>query len=176
MLRSCLRSAWNVVSSPGLQCSYAGLKTLSKTILKPNSHNISYFSKTISIQPSINEFLKPQATDIGFNQNRSLTKFSLRKGKRKAVKPVVKRFYRLNWGVWIRTICGRHKKLYKKSANRKRRLRRHVFTTATQSWLLDKMVTKFWRKPRFYVDDPYEPYHKREEFFITRKRPFVPYN
>ena len=73
-------------------------------------------------------------------------------------------------------MCGRNKKLYKKSANRKRRLRQHVFTNATQSWLLDKMVTKYWRKRRFYVDDPDEPYHNREEFTITRKKPSLPWS
>lgn len=71
-------------------------------------------------------------------------------------------------------MCGRNKKLYKKSANRKRRLRQHVFCNATQSYLLDKMVTSYWRKPKYYVDDPYEPYHKREEFSITSKKPVVP--
>ncbi|XP_014280074.1 large ribosomal subunit protein bL35m [Halyomorpha halys] len=176
MLRSCLKSAWRVLSSPSLQYSNVGLKILSRPLLEPNSHYISYFSKPIAIQPSINEFLKSPTTKVEFNQNRALTKFSLRKGKRKSVRAVVKRFYRLNWGIWIRTRCGRHKKLYKKSANRKRRLRQHVFTNATQSWLLDKMVTRYWRKPRFYVDDPYEPYHKREEFIFSRRRPFVPYN
>ncbi|KAL1138063.1 hypothetical protein AAG570_009758, partial [Ranatra chinensis] len=109
-------------------------------------------------------------------QKRGLTKFSLRKGKRKTVKAVLKRFYRLNWGIWIRTKCGRNKKLHTKSANRKRRLRQHVFTNATQSTLLDKMVTSYWRKPKYYIDDPYEPYHQREEFSITRRKPCVPLN
>ncbi|EFN82539.1 39S ribosomal protein L35, mitochondrial [Harpegnathos saltator] len=102
---------------------------------------------------------------------RTVIKFSLTKGKRKTVKAVIKRFYRLNWGIWIRTKSGRHKHLWRKSAARKKRLREHVFVNATQSSLLDKMVTKYWRRPRFYVDDPYNPYHNREEFFITRKKP-----
>jgi len=36
---------------------------------------------------------------LNFNlqQNRNLTKFSLQKGKRKTVKTVVDRFYRLGW-------------------------------------------------------------------------------
>ncbi|CAG2068291.1 unnamed protein product, partial [Timema podura] len=74
-------------------------------------------------------------------------------------------------GGWIRTRSGRHKKLWKKKENLRRRLRQHVFCNATQSWLLDKMVTKYWRQPRYYVDDPYEPYHTREEFLVTRKKP-----
>ncbi|XP_015597223.1 39S ribosomal protein L35, mitochondrial [Cephus cinctus] len=102
---------------------------------------------------------------------RTVTKFSLKKGKRRSVKTVLKRFFRLHWGVWIRTKAGRHKRLWKKSSNQKRRLRQHVFTNSTQSYLLDKMVTNFWKRPKYYVDDPYTPYHQREEFWITRKAP-----
>lgn len=102
---------------------------------------------------------------------RNVTKYSFRKGKRKSVKAVLKRFYRLNWGIWIRRLCGSHKKLWKKSPPRKRRLRQHVFCNASQSMLLDKMVGSYWRKPKYYVDDPYEPYHTREEFSITSTKP-----
>lgn len=102
---------------------------------------------------------------------RTVTKFSLRKGKRKTVKAVVKRFLRLDWGGWIRTRQGRNKKMWRKTGNLKRRLRQHVLVNAQQSWLLDKMVTPFWRRPRHYVDDPYRPYHSREEFVTTRRQP-----
>jgi len=102
---------------------------------------------------------------------RALTKFSLKKGKRKTSKPVLKRFMRLDWGGWIRTRQGRHKKMWKKSGSLKRRLRQHVLVNSTQAWLLDKMVTKFWRRPKYYVNDPYRPYHAREEYFATRKSP-----
>lgn len=107
---------------------------------------------------------------------RTLTKYSWAKGKRKSVKVVLSRFYRLHWGGWIRTICGRHKKLWKKSAARKRRLRQHVFCNATQSTLLDKMVGPYWKKPKYYVNDPYEPYHTRDEFEFAAKtpRPYIP--
>ncbi|XP_013185057.1 large ribosomal subunit protein bL35m [Amyelois transitella] len=104
---------------------------------------------------------------------RTVTKFSLKKGKRKTVKAVVKRFFRLHWGAWIRPKVGRQKRLWKKSPPQRRRLKDHVFCNATQTTLLDKMVTKFWKRPKYYVDDPYAPYHTREEFTITRKRPIV---
>ncbi|KAH8311821.1 hypothetical protein KR044_008199, partial [Drosophila immigrans] len=103
---------------------------------------------------------------------RSVTKFSLIKGKRKSVKAVIKRFKRLDWGAWIRTRTGRHKKMFKKSMELRRRLRQHVFTNATQSWLLDKMVTSYWRRPKHYIDDPYAPYHKRDEYFATKSKSF----
>lgn len=85
---------------------------------------------------------------------------------------MLRRFKRLHWGGWIRTYCGRQKKLFRKSARRRRRLRHHVLVNATQSWLLDKMVTKFWRKPKYWIDDPYTPYHQRDEFFATKRRTF----
>ncbi|EZA53255.1 hypothetical protein DMN91_004676 [Ooceraea biroi] len=102
---------------------------------------------------------------------RTLTKASMTKGKRKTVKTVLKRFYRLHWGIWIRTKAGRHSKLWKKSWKRKKRLRQHVFCNSTQSMLLDKMTTSYWKRRHYYVDDPYEPYHEREEFLLTRKKP-----
>ncbi|KYM99577.1 PREDICTED: 39S ribosomal protein L35, mitochondrial [Cyphomyrmex costatus] len=106
---------------------------------------------------------------------RTVIKFSMSRGKRQTVKTVLKRFYRLNWGIWIRTRSGRHNKLWTKSTSRKKRLRKHVFCNATQSTLLDKMVSKYWKRRHYYVDDPYEPYHDREEFIITRKKP-LPYS
>lgn len=105
---------------------------------------------------------------------RTVTKFSINKGKRKTVKAVTRRFFRLNWGIWIRPMVGRHKKLWKKSPPNRRRLRQHVFTNATQSTLLDKMVTKFWKRPKHFVDDPYNSYHTRDEYPITRLKPVPP--
>lgn len=96
------------------------------------------------------------------NQFRTLIKFSARKGKRVSMKDVPFRFFRLHWGGWIRTKCGRHKSLYKKSKNRKHRLRQHVMLNAQQSFQMDKMVTAFWRRPKHYINDPYEPYHTRD--------------
>ncbi|XP_026478952.1 39S ribosomal protein L35, mitochondrial [Ctenocephalides felis] len=122
---------------------------------------------------NLNPILNTQVI-FGTQQTRDLTKFSLRRGKRKSVKAVTRRFFRLNWGGWIRTRIGRHKRLWKKSPALRKRLKEHVFVTGTQSWLLDSMVTKYWRKPKYYVDDPYEPYHKREVYCKTRMKPFRP--
>lgn len=102
---------------------------------------------------------------------RTKTKFTMARGKPATVKAVIKRFYRLDWGIWIRTKAGRKKHLWRKSCARKKRLREHVFCNAQQSTLLDKMVSKWWKRRHYYVDDPYNPYHEREEFLITRKKP-----
>lgn len=128
-----------------------------------------------SITPIVsNSFLQPslQTQTVQLQTSRNLTKFSLNKGKRKSVKAVIKRFRRLDWGCWIRTHTGRQKKLFKKSPALKRRLRQHIFTNSTQSWLLDKMVGKFWRRPKNWIDDPYAPYNKRDEFFATKSKTF----
>ncbi|KAF5284318.1 hypothetical protein FQA39_LY04611 [Lamprigera yunnana] len=103
--------------------------------------------------------------------SRTLTKYSIRKGTRKSVKTVLYRFYRLHWGGWIRTIAGRHRRIWAKSYPRRMRVKQHVLCNSTQSTLLDKMVGNFWRKPKYYVDDPYEPYHTREEYRYTYKNP-----
>ncbi|XP_078534786.1 large ribosomal subunit protein bL35m [Lissotriton helveticus] len=92
---------------------------------------------------------------------RTLTYFGFRKGKRKTVKAVVKRFLRLHCGLWIRRKAGYKKKLWKKTPARKRRLREIVFCNRTQSKLLDKMTTSFWKRRNWYVDDPYQKYHDR---------------
>ncbi|XP_063834824.1 large ribosomal subunit protein bL35m [Ostrinia nubilalis] len=142
--------------------SFATCKTLSHLGLSQTIGNSSLLNNQTVLNISKNIVQVP---------SRSITKFSLNKGKRKSSKSVIKRFFRLHWGGWIRTKVGRQKRLWKKSPAQKRRLRQHVFCNATQSTLLDKMVTKFWRKPKYYVDDPYAPYHTREEFVITRKKP-----
>ncbi|XP_035932085.2 large ribosomal subunit protein bL35m [Halichoerus grypus] len=92
---------------------------------------------------------------------RTVTYFSSRKGKRKTVKAVVYRFLRLHSGLWLRRKAGYKKKLWKKTAARKRRLREFVFCNKTQSKLLDKMTTSFWKRRNWYADDPYQKYHDR---------------
>ncbi|KAM6346004.1 large ribosomal subunit protein bL35m [Podargus strigoides] len=92
---------------------------------------------------------------------RALTYCSLRKGKRKSVKAVTKRFLRLHNGLWVRRRAGYKKKLWKKSAAQKKRLRELVLCNRTQCKLLDKMTTSFWKRRNWYADDPYQKYHDR---------------
>lgn len=73
--------------------------------------------------------------------------------------------------MWIRTKASRHRRHWLKTAGRKTRSRWHVMTTAVQSHMLDKMTTNYWKRPKYYIDDPYEPYHSREEFHLTRRKP-----
>ncbi|KAM5227780.1 large ribosomal subunit protein bL35m [Ctenodactylus gundi] len=92
---------------------------------------------------------------------RTLTYYSARKGKRKTVKAVLYRFLRLHSGLWLRRKAGYKKKLWKKTAARRKRLREIVFCNKTQSKLLDKMTTSFWKRRNWYADDPYQKYHDR---------------
>lgn len=104
---------------------------------------------------------------------RSVTKFSLTKGTKRSVRAVLNRFYRLNNGLWIRRIGGYHKKLYTKTERRKFQLRQHIVCARYQCEMLDRMVTDYWKKPKYFIDDPYEPYHVRHNIdyvFPFRRR------
>ncbi|XP_063993239.1 large ribosomal subunit protein bL35m [Diachasmimorpha longicaudata] len=138
-----------------------------------SSMRLSQNVKTSPIAPAGGLLTKSVESAVltRYTPTRTVIKFTKSKGKRATVKTVLKRFYRLNWGIWIRTKASRHKRRWKKSAANARRSRQHVFCNSTQSWMLDKMVSPFWRKPKFWVDDPYAPYHKREEFWATRTKP-----
>ncbi|XP_015252614.1 PREDICTED: 39S ribosomal protein L35, mitochondrial [Cyprinodon variegatus] len=92
---------------------------------------------------------------------RNLTYFSVKKGKRKTVKAVTDRFMRLHCGLWIRRKAGYKKKLWKKLPARRKRLREMVFCNKTQSKLLDKMTTSFWKRRNWFLNDPYLKYHDR---------------
>ncbi|XP_071354136.1 large ribosomal subunit protein bL35m [Trachinotus anak] len=93
--------------------------------------------------------------------SRSLTYYSLKKGKRKSVKSITERFMRLHCGLWIRRKAGYKKKLWKKKPARQKRLREIVFCNKSQSKLLDKMTTSFWKRRNWYLNDPYLKYHDR---------------
>ena len=110
-------------------------------------------------------------------QKRGVVKWSHRTGKRKTVKSVIKRFMYLDWtgrGMWIRPRTGKYKRRWRKSSRRKARLNQHVFTNATQSRMLDKMATKFWRKQFHFIDDMYADFHVRDNFPLTSRPPPAP--
>ncbi|KAM9354273.1 large ribosomal subunit protein bL35m [Pholidichthys leucotaenia] len=110
----------------------------------------SILQRVLAVVPSLTE-----------QPSRSLTYWSLKKGKRKSVKAVTERFMRLHCGLWIRRKAGYKKKLWKKLPARRKRLREIVFCNKTQSKLLDKMTTSFWKRRNWYLNDPYLKYHDR---------------
>ncbi|XP_037814747.1 39S ribosomal protein L35, mitochondrial [Lucilia sericata] len=170
-LKGASYAATNVVSAAAMRSSVAAAP-LQKALFSSLQTTANCTVPKLYAPVAINSNLLQQAATMQLQTTRDLTKFSLNKGKRKSVKAVIKRFRRLDWGGWVRTHTGRHKKMFKKSAALKRRLRQHIFTNSTQSWLLDSMVGKFWRRPKNWVDDPYAPYNRRDEFFATKMKSF----
>ncbi|MEE6512586.1 hypothetical protein FKM82_019667, partial [Ascaphus truei] len=133
-----------------------GLCQSATTNLAPSFGNVSPAQNT-----SILNRVTPLLSSLLHQPARSLTYFGLRTGKRKTVKAVVQRFLRLHCGLWVRKKAGYKKKLWKKKAARRHRLREEVFCNKTQSRLFDKMTTSFWRRRNWYIADPYQKYHDR---------------
>ncbi|XP_045190581.2 39S ribosomal protein L35, mitochondrial-like [Mercenaria mercenaria] len=107
------------------------------------------------------------------NSRRTAVRYGVRTGLPKTVKAVPGRFFRLPWGIYIRTRAGRHKKKWAKPDWINERGKYHVFCNKQQSKMLDKMTTDYWKKRRYYVNDPYEPYMKRTDRNYTPPK-FLP--
>ena len=183
-----LKSAiWGVRRVTALNCSEAtfrarGLLKSPTTSLLLTSRLLTQFSNSgafathhVSGVLGCSEGLT--ATGGSLIQKRGVVKWSHRTGKRKTVKSVVKRFMYLDWagrGIWIRPRSGKYKRRWKQSSRRKARLNQHVFTNATQSRMLDKMATKFWRKQFHFIDDMYADFHVRDNFPLTSRPPPAP--
>ncbi|XP_073418170.1 large ribosomal subunit protein bL35m isoform X2 [Dendrobates tinctorius] len=132
------------------------LARCTQSVLRPAAHRPAP-AQSSAILSSVT----PLLPSLLHQPSRTIIYTSLRKGKRKSVRAVTKRFMRLHCGLWIRRKAGYKKRLWKKSAARKKRLREIVFCNKTQSKLLDKMTTSFWKRRNWYVDDPYQKYHNR---------------
>lgn len=149
---ACLNSAlgtihFRPIQAPVISCAPSLVTSLRNLTC---GHTATVFNRVFPLAPSV---LKLPV--------RTLTYCSTRRGKRKTVKAVICRFLRLHSGLWLRRKAGYKKKLWKKSSSRKRRLREFVFCNKTQSKLLDKMTTSFWKRRNWYADDPYQKYHDR---------------
>ena len=75
----------------------------------------------------------------------------------------LERFYRLNWGGWIRARGGRGTKSWQKDGPRMWWTKQHILCSERQSEQLEKMFEQKYRKKTFFVDDPYEPYEERND-------------
>lgn len=109
----------------------------------------------------LNEASSTCSSVMSHQPHRTVIRYSKGQGKKKTTKAVIDRFCRLDNGLWVRTQAGRAKKLWKKSARRRNRLKQHVFCNKTQSKMLDRMVCGFWKTRRYHLDDPFEIYHER---------------
>lgn len=82
-------------------------------------------------------------------------------GERRHDVDAVRRFFRLRWGGWIRPRRGRDKRLWRKPDHIRWWTRQHVLCDEQQTAYLEKLITPNFKKTRHFIDDPYEPYHKR---------------
>ncbi|CAM1326006.1 MRPL35 (predicted) [Pycnogonum litorale] len=137
------------------------------------AQTLSFSSLSACVAPNISGSIgllsRITARGIGpksVEQQRTVIKFGYNKGGRKSVKAVLTRFFRLQNGLWIRPKTGRNRKITVRKKSRVKRLQRHVICNKHQCELLDKMVTPFWHRPKYYVDDPYKPYHGRPNFVL----------
>ncbi|XP_066537473.1 39S ribosomal protein L35, mitochondrial [Hoplias malabaricus] len=154
--RSCLHHLQSPAGFPKLSFQFSTL-VQTPIAFKPVSHIGACGSQHIAVLQRVS----PLIPSLMLQPTRNLTYYSLRKGKRKTVRSVVKRFLRLHCGLWVRRKAGYKKKLWKKAAVRKKRLREHVFCNKTQCKKLDKMTTSFWKRRNWYLNDPYQKYHDR---------------
>ncbi|KAG8183026.1 hypothetical protein JTE90_017112 [Oedothorax gibbosus] len=150
----------NISHLKSVSCVSNSFSTLSKPL--SSAIKVSHGKTATLFQGCLKPLLATNAPNL--NQERTVTKFSLKTGKKKSVNAVLRRFYRLECGLWIRRRAGCHSKLHKKDAKTRYNLQQHVFCTRVQCITLDKMITDYHKKPKYYIDDPFEPYQKRNNF------------
>lgn len=105
-------------------------------------------------------------------QTRTVTVVSRNKGKRKTSQMIISRFKRLGNGLWIHRIPGYKKKVWRmimKSGGPRKlyNMRKHIICNNTQSTMLDKLVTDYWKRPRWIVTDPYKGYDEYAKFYYN---------
>lgn len=76
------------------------------------------------------------------------------------------RFYRLNWGGWIRARGGRKHQIWRKDSQKRWWASQHILCNETQSQMLEKMFEQKYRKKTYFVDSPYEVYENRDMEFL----------
>lgn len=76
------------------------------------------------------------------------------------------RFYRLNWGGWIRARGGRGSRMWQKRGDEMWWTKQHILCSEHQTEQLEKMIEKKYRKKTYFVDDPYEVYENRDLEFV----------
>lgn len=83
------------------------------------------------------------------------------------------RFYRLNWGGWIRARGGRGSNSWQKTGERMWWSKQHILCSERQCEQLEKMFEQKYRKETYFVDDPYEIYEERNniEFLPIGRKP-----
>jgi len=97
---------------------------------------------------------------------------NLLNGESVGLRKVYTAFKRLDNGMWIRAMPGRHRRAYLRGPVHRAAMRKHVMTTGSEGKRLDLMVRAHFRQKKYYVDDPYKPYQKRyglDDIFYEQK-------
>lgn len=76
----------------------------------------------------------------------------------------IDRFYRLNWGGWIRRRGAARD--WQKTGGQRWWAKQHIFCSEAQSKQLEQMFAQKYRRKTYFVDDPYEIYEKRNHEFL----------
>ena len=138
-----------VLFNPALRCirlrALASCKILRNFTSRPstNCFGFIYPSNTVYLNNAHFQFCSRIANGLSYSPAfpaRTLTYYSRRKGKRKTVKAVVRRFRRTGSGKWKRWQAGKNHFNSKKTSKRRSRLRRYVICNKQQTKLLNKMV------------------------------------
>uniref|UniRef100_A0A0N5A8M4 39S ribosomal protein L35, mitochondrial n=1 Tax=Syphacia muris TaxID=451379 RepID=A0A0N5A8M4_9BILA len=88
-------------------------------------------------------------------------RFDPTEGRKRPCQDVLDRFKRLNNGLWIHMRPGNHKLRYWKDETYQKTSEYYETCTKEECFMLDRMMTPFWLRPHYYINDPYEPYHER---------------
>ncbi|VDP59436.1 unnamed protein product [Schistosoma mattheei] len=89
----------------------------------------------------------------------------------------IDRFKRLRWGAYIHARAGRAKHLYRRSESELDRRSEHILTNRATTFLINNLLNRQWRTPKYYPNDIYEPYHQRTGVpwdYRLRKPKFFP--
>ncbi|CAH8454883.1 unnamed protein product [Schistosoma curassoni] len=89
----------------------------------------------------------------------------------------IDRFKRLRWGAYIHARTGRAKHLYRRSESELDRRSEHILTNRATTFLINNLLNRQWRTPKYYPNDIYEPYHQRTGVpwdYRLRKPKFFP--
>jgi len=158
-----------------------GLSAVGNRTLSGAHRSLSMFclntpTKTCSKIAAASGNLDLGPTSVTMTPVRTRVYCSRETGQSETVEDVVKRFFRLHNGLWIRPKAGRNKKKWTKTPSRVHRLKFHVVCNRAQCQLLDKMVNREYRVKKFYADDPYAAYHRKSNLPDYRYQPpkFLP--
>lgn len=108
-----------------------------------HSYSRIFHSPPLSLQsclPVYSLSLSPVPSVLHLQPARSIVKVSKRKGKRKTVKAVAKRFYRTGSGKLKYWPAGKVHNMLSKSNKKRRQLRKARYATKTQLKTLNKML------------------------------------